>query len=74
MLWTGILIVLIILFIALSTVFGFFGSEQIFGTGLGGPVFLGGIIMMQLLDKAVRTKVEKRISRMRENIREFDAR
>ena len=72
--WTGILIVLIVLFIVLSAIFGFFGSEQIFDVGLGGPLFLGGIIMMQLLDKAVRERVEKRIDQMRENIREFDAR
>jgi len=73
-LWAGILVVLILLFIILSTIFGFFGAGQIFGIGLGGPVFLGAIIMMQLLDKAVRTKVEDRISHMIENIREFETR
>lgn len=65
-LWTPILISLIILFIVLSAIFGFFGSFILVDLGPGGPVFLGGMILMQLLDKTVRDRLEKRIEKIRE--------
>ncbi len=72
MLWTPMLIVLIILFIILSAVFGFFGSLVLVNIGPGGPVFLAGIILMLILDKIVRKKLESRIKHIRERISELE--
>ena len=67
-LWSPVLISLIILFIVLYAMFGFFGSLILVDLGLGGPVFLGGMVLMQVLDKTVRERLEKRIVEMRDSV------
>jgi len=64
LLWTPVLVILIILFLVLYGIFGFFGSEVLVELGLGGPIFLAGIIFMQLLDKSVRNKLERRLEEL----------
>lgn len=64
LLWTPVLVILIILFLILYGIFGFFGSEVLVNLGLGGPLFLAGIIFMQLLDKTVREKLEKKLEEL----------
>jgi pimeloyl-ACP methyl ester carboxylesterase len=73
-LWTVILVILLILFVVLSAIFRFFGTRILVSIGIGGPLFLVGIVLMQLLDNTVRKKVENRISQMRENVKKYDAR
>ncbi|MFX1482247.1 MAG: alpha/beta hydrolase family protein [Promethearchaeota archaeon] len=66
MLWTPVLAILIILFLILYGIFDFFGSEVLVELGWGGPIFLAGIILMQLLDKTVRSKLEKKLEELEE--------
>jgi pimeloyl-ACP methyl ester carboxylesterase len=70
-LWSPVVIVLIILFLILSGVFGFFGSLILVDLGPGGPVFLVGMILMQVLDKTVRVRMEKRIKEVRDKVRDI---
>jgi len=67
-LWSSILVSLIILFVVLIAIFGFFGSLILVDLGPGGPVFMGGMILMQVLDKTVRERLEKRIVEMRDKV------
>lgn len=67
-LWSPVLVSLIILFVVLYAIFGFFGSLILVDFGPGGPVFLGGMILMQLLDKTVRDRMEKRIEKVRDKV------
>jgi cephalosporin-C deacetylase-like acetyl esterase len=64
LLWTPVLVILVILFLTLFGIFGFFGSGILVELGLGGPIFLAGIILMQLLDKTFRSKLEQRIEEL----------
>ena len=74
LMWTPVLVILIILFIVMSAIFGFFGTLVLLDLGPGGPVFLAGIILMQLLDKTVRDRLERRLERIRETIIEYEER
>jgi pimeloyl-ACP methyl ester carboxylesterase len=71
LLWTPVLIALVILFIVLTAIFGFFGTLTLVDLGVGGPVFLSGIVIMQLLDKTVRERIERRIEQTRQILQEI---
>jgi hypothetical protein len=56
----------------MSAIFGFFGTLVLVDLGVGGLVFLLGILLMQFLDKSVRTRIEKRLERIRDSVEDYE--
>jgi pimeloyl-ACP methyl ester carboxylesterase len=59
MLWTPVLLILAILYVAFSGVFALFADILLVRTGIGGLLLLIAIPMMQVLDKLLRKQIEK---------------
>jgi len=67
-LWIPILVVLIILDILLEAIFGFYGTGILVERGVGGSLYLLGIMIMLILDNVMRIKREETGLQLQETV------